>query len=751
MLGALWLAAGCVINASAAPYRTAYISELLVRNERGLKDDENKTSPWIELHNGSDSVINLRGWSFTDDTNNLTKWTFPNVSLLPDKYLVVFASGKNRTNNLAPLHTSFRISDATRWIGLVDRATNLVSEITVAKSQADISLGRLRSEADIEAAFQRPTPGKANAVKGPGFAPEVSFSTSSGSFVDVLKVTLSCPTKGVVIRYTLDGSLPSIKSPEYREALTITNSVQVRARAFQQGLLSGPPHSEHYLRLHNTAREFTSKLPILVMDTMGHSSQTRHGSTVSLMFFEPSNGKTSLTNRPALATRGSFHMRGSTSSRMPQPGFAMHFVDEYNDDDGRAVLGLPSDADWVLYAPTEYDPVLIHNAFVHQLSRDMGRYSPRTRFLEAFIATGSGPLRDIHYAGLYLLEEKIKISKSRVNIDRLRGEDITAPDVTGGYVLKFDRLGPGEGGLWLGNAMVAYVDPREDVITQPQWAPQKEYLESYLLKFERSLYGASWLDPQRGYRSFLDVDAMIDYHVLEVLSGNVDSGIYSTFFYKPRDGRIVFGPHWDFDRALGSIDHRDEFPRQWNTGRFFRAPWWRRFCSDPDFWQQWVDRWQELRQTHFSVTNLHALANRLAAEISEAQPRQYRRWDFQPRGGSYSSELSWMKEWLSERVQFIDEQLPQPPAAQLKTAGKEQLLTLATEANATVYYTLDGTDPRLSRGALSTSAAAYKKPISVKPGTRLVARTYNTERQQLGGPPVSTPWSRPVRLEIRAN
>jgi hypothetical protein len=90
-----------------------------------------------------------------------------------------------------------------------------------------------------------------------------------------------------------------------------------------------------------------------------------------------------------------------------------------------------------------------------------------------------------------------------------------------------------------------------------------------------TLHGPNWKDPLTGYAAYLDVDAAIDFHVLEVLSGNVDAMVLSTFFYKPRNGKIVCGPHWDFDRALGSTDGRDAEPRQWETGPFFGGEWWR--------------------------------------------------------------------------------------------------------------------------------------------------------------------------------
>jgi hypothetical protein len=371
------------------------------------------------------------------------------------------------------------------------------------------------------------------------------------------------------------------------------------------------------------------------------------------------------------------------------------------------------------------------------------------------VARGAGRVRETHYNGLYVLEEKIKIDHNRVNIDHLGAEDLKPPQVTGGYLLKFDRLGPGEGGLSAGGAGLVYVEPKEQTITLPQRAPQRQYLQSYFDDFDRALHGANWKDPATGYRAFLDAEATIDFHTVEVLSGNVDAMVFSTYLYKPRGGKFTFGPHWDFDRALGSTDGRDENPRQWNTGQYFSGPWAPRLFSDVDFWQQWVDRWQELRETHFAVTNLHRLIDRLADEVREAQPREYKRWGFQPRGGSYQSEVNLMKNWLSNRLDFIDGQLVQPPRVSRGGGPAAPELTLSLTAparstNAAIYYTLDGSDPRLPQGAISSNALIYNASIALKTNTQIVARTRDPGRRQSGGPPKSTPWSRPVKAGFRS-
>jgi hypothetical protein len=751
----LLLALGLAAAAQAGDtFNSAYISEFLAENQQGLKDDDGNRSGWIELHNGGAAPVNLSGWFLTDNPTNRTKWRFPGVVLLPEKFILVFASEKNRTTDLAHLHTNFRLNKQGGSLALVNPATNVVSEFSpnYPKQSADVSFGSVRGEPGIRGSFARPTPGKPNMDSGKGFAPEITFSKPGGNFSDPFALALSTSSTGAVVRYTVDGTMPTSSSLVYGEPLFITNTAHIRARAYQDGLLPGPPRSAAYVKLLTNVLGFTSTLPVLVMETFGQSLPTSaHDWFVHLSLHEPINGTTSLTNPPTLTTRAGFHVRGSTSSGFPQSPYAVEFLDEFNEERNLSPLGLPADSDWILYAPNAYDPVMIHNPFIYQLSRDMGHYSPRTRFVEVFLSKSRGRVRDIHYQGIYVLTEKIKIGKQRVNIDRVGAEDLKPPNVTGGYLLKFDRLGPGESGVFAsGDRGLVYAEPKEQTITLPQRAPQREYVQKFISEFNSALHGLKWKDPMVGYRAHLDVDAAIDFHVLEVLSGNVDAMVLSTYFYKPRNGKIICGPHWDFDRAMGSVDERDAYPRVWNTGPFFGGEWWPMLCADPDFWQQWVDRWQELRRTHFALTNMNRLIDQLAAEVREAQPREYEKWHLQPHGGSYQGEIDHMKDWLSNRVDFIDRQLVQPPG--LKSQGGRVApgfaLKLSARSSATIYYTLDGSDPRLSQGAISSNALVYTNPIPIKSSAHVVARTHNVNIRQVGGPPVSTPWSGPVAVKF---
>ena len=122
------------------------ISEFLAVNNGGIRDDDGVRSDWIELLSTGSVQASLDGWFLTDAPTNLTKWRFPAgmPPLQPNSYLLLFASGKNRTNPLAPLHTNFKLaSEAGNYLALVDPRTNVVSAFNLYPAQQpDVSYGR---------------------------------------------------------------------------------------------------------------------------------------------------------------------------------------------------------------------------------------------------------------------------------------------------------------------------------------------------------------------------------------------------------------------------------------------------------------------------------------------------------------------------------------------------------------------------------------------------------------------------------
>jgi hypothetical protein len=749
--------------APEVPAPDVMISEFMASNGRTISDEDGDRSDWIEIYNPHPTPANLKGWFLTDRADNLTMWRFPEVVLEGNGYLLVFASGKDRTDPGGRLHTNFRLSSSGEYLGLVNSMTNVVSEFAPIYPEQfeDISYGRERMNPEVVGYYPTPTPGKPNSTSGPGFSSEVHFSMAGGTFLHPFIVELSTGSAGAVIRYTTDGTPPGPQSAVYTAPIVISTTQVIRARAFELGLWAGPVRSESYIGLSSSLVDFTSNLPILIIDNFGAGSvPVRQRQLASITILDTQGGRSSLANAPVLSTRAGIRVRGSSTVNFPKSSFSVEFWDEMDDDRDFPVLGMPSESNWVLYAPNRFEPVMIHNPFIYQLSNDIGRYASRTRFVEVYLNREGGMLSPSHYNGVYVLIERIKRSTHRVNVNRLDAEHKTPPEVTGGYILKIDRLGPGEKGFSAAGQKLVYVYPKELTITLPERSAQAEYIQSYLDAFEEALYGDDFTDPDRGYARYVDVDSLIDHHLLNVLAFNVDGLRYSTFFHKPRGGKLAFGPIWDFDRSLGSRDGRDGNPRVWAqhspdcatcalSTDFFNYIWWDRMFTDPDFWQKWIDRWQELRGQQFSIGYLHGLVDSLTEPLREAQVREQARWtESEPRGGSYQHEIDHMKTWLKDRVEWIDNQFVAPPFFQIE-GSQEEGLSLLIEAipSAVVYYTVDGSDPRLAGGDVSPKAKVYSGPVSIEKNSVITARTFAADHRNLTGranPPISSSWSGPT-------
>ena len=165
------------------------------------------------------------------------------------------------------------------------------------------------------------------------------------------------------------------------------------------------------------------------------------------------------------------------------------------------------------------------------------------------------------YAGIYVLVEKIKRGKERVNIAKLGPADKAEPDITGGYIVKRDHSHNSErtfrtrqGGPY------RYVYPKARDITNEQ----KRWLKQYLNAFESALHGEDFANPETGYAAYLDVDSFIDAHWLIELSKNVDGFRYSAFLTKDRGGKLKPEPPWDWNRSFGNANYYGGgTPRGW--------------------------------------------------------------------------------------------------------------------------------------------------------------------------------------------
>ena len=583
--------------------------------------------------------------------------------------------------------------------------------------------------------FPQPTPGSANlpGVSGITLPPEVT--PASGVITGNTQMVISSESPTADIRYTTNGSPPTSTSTRYSGPVTISSSSRIRTRVFEPDGSVSPTVSRSYIMLASNVRNFRSTIPVVVIDSFGGGGVPSGSFEEAFMaIYEPIDGRTSFSSEATLASRIGIKTRGSSTGGRDKVTYGLEFWDENNEDTDFSPLGMPEESDWILYGAYNFDRAHLRNPLIYELSRQCGRWAARTRFCEVYFNTGSGTLSSSHYRGIYSFMEKIKRGADRVDITELSSGHTSEPEISGGYMLKIDRADPGDGGFSAAGRSIRWVEPKEDDVP----SAQATWIRNYFNSFSSALNGANFRDPVRGYAPYVDKASWVDHHMLNVLAKNVDALRLSTYFYKDRNGPIEFGPIWDFDRSMNSTDGRDDNPTTWNgTGDgtdFFNYPWWGRLFDDPDFMQLYRDRWHEFRQGPLSNTNIRNVIDSMANEIQEAQPRDSAKWGRISATG-WRTEINSLKSWLTTRGGWMDGQFRRPPTISPSpgpiTPGFQ--FTFGGSSG-TIYYTLDGSDPRASGGATSASATRYTRAVSLAETARVVARSRVS----------TTDWSPPV-------
>lgn len=603
-----------------------------------------------------------------------------------------------------------------------------------------------------------PTPRESNGSVVSMLGAEVTFSRPSGTFSSNFSLQLNTE-EGFQIRYTTDGSIPTENSNLYDSAIRISASSTIRARAYRDDSV-GPLTSQSFIKLNNDVRSFSSDLPVIYFDTLGTQNIPQAGwLSTSFAIFEPDEtNRTRFVNEPAYTSRAGIRTRGSSTAGRPKPSLNLELWGENGEDQAASLLGMPSESDWILWGPYNFDPSLMRNPLIYELSNQIGSYAVRTRFVEVFMNRDRDNLEMSDYFGVYVLMEKISRDDDRVDVEKLFPEHTSEPEISGGYIFKIDRNDPGDSGFSAPGQRVLYVEPKEIDMEQSENTSKRTWVRNFFNNMVNSTSNRDRPIPE--YHNFIDVDAWIDHHLLNVLAFNVDALRLSTYMSLPRGGKLSFGPIWDFDRSQGSTDSRDDDPFTWRSTRgdrgtdFFNYPWWRELFRDLEFWQAYIDRWQELNSNELSIENINNVIDSMADELREAAVRNENKWGrFR---GTYNTEIRTLKSWYANRIRFMNDQFLDRPTSDINSGEVEPgtQVQLSSPDGGTIYYTVDGTDPREIGGGVASNAQRYSDPISIQETTRIMARAFKTNHRNLTGsnnPPLSSRWSGVLNIRLSIN
>jgi hypothetical protein len=274
--------------------------------------------------------------------------------------------------------------------------------------------------------------------------PPVIFTPAGGAFVEKVSVKLSAQETGATVRYTLDGSEPDETSPAFSKPLELRRGTLVRARAFPEAGIPSAIVAEAYTILADDLADFSSNLPLVIIDSFGTNITHEAKIVAGVQFFDAGKERTKLTANVNYSGPCWINIRGRASLRYPKNSFTVKTLNGDGDPARAALLGMPADSDWVLYAPYP-DKTFMRDVLAYELHREMGHWAPRTRFVEVFVSQADSAVSRRDYVGVYVLMERIKRDKSRVDIGKLKADDNAEPRITGGYIFKKDHIDSGGG------------------------------------------------------------------------------------------------------------------------------------------------------------------------------------------------------------------------------------------------------------------------------------------------------------------
>jgi len=376
---------------------------------------------------------------------------------------------------------------------------------------------------------------------------------------------------------------------------------------------------------------FEQNLPIVFLDaTEPIVSERKVPCTVHLVL--PSGSAPGGTG----ALTGVVRFHGASSQRYAKKSFGITL------DSPVRWLGLRESGHWVLMAAT-VDRSLMRHKLSYDLFRALSisnapRYAAASRFIEVNL--------NGKYHGAYLLMERVDramLQLRRYDSNALHHSVIYKAE---DHVANFDRLGH-----------AGWEQREPEIVTGEYWGPLDRFN-----RFASSTKDPEFFDAAKGIAARLDLENAIDFHLLVLLTSNMDgidknlmlardepltNAPVPRFFFVPWDYDATFGRNWEASRVE---------PTAWLSNHLFD-----RLLGDAAYRKKFAARWQQLRAREFSVPAIHNMIDENARTLGAATKRNETRWrtltgPYPDRLG-FEEDVAQMKEWVAARVKWLDQEI----------------------------------------------------------------------------------------------
>ena len=786
----LCLSLALMIVSFSAAISKPILSEFAASPGGETLDSDGEASDWIELHNVDSLPVDLSGYHLTDDESKPAKWRIPDgVRLEANGYLLVFASGKDRADPAAELHTNFRLARGGEYLGLIEPDGVTVAHEFEPGYPEQFSGDTFGVSPDSDTGyFSRASPGEANGdLSYTGFVADTKFSVDRGFYDEPVEVEITTATEGAAIYFTTDGSKPNLGSiftgPNgtlVEGPVTIEKTTVLRAAAFKEGFRPSNTDTQSYLFLEDVIRQSEQpegaperwgnrtpdyEMDPRVVDDPNYSGDLRKGfldiRTLSLVvdpddFFGATDGiyanprqdgrewereiSMELINpdgSPGFQIDCGIRIHGNGSRSpggQPKHGFRVEFRGEY----GEGTLSYPLFSESPV---TEFDSLILRSQNAHgwtrssQISNNVGTTErEQSQYIRDSFA------RDLHKA---MGHQGGEATFAHLYINGLYWGLYNPVEYPRAYHGEKHFGGRAEDYDSINRRPVANGGKGSHAIdgTKDAWTAMQELADSGLETPERLA----------AMEEHMDLDNLIDYMLVHQYMGS-------------RDGPEVF--HSNNMRVLRRS--RGENPGTWRCylwdmeASMFEIDVTRNInVDDPDTLvrvytklrenPEFLVRYGDHVHRHFfndgimTPDRVAALWETRSNEIFNAIVCESARWgDFRRPSRPFTRDVEWMderkrllEEYFPSRAKFLVERFvenglyPETSAPGFNrhggVVGRAFALVMETGTifqpqPGDIYYTLNGTDPRLVGGDLSPDAIRYKGPVELAVTTTVKAR-----------------------------
>ncbi len=419
----------------------------------------------------------------------------------------------------------------------------------------------------------------------------------------------------------------------------------------------------------------SSNLPIISIDTDDEEipDEPKINGTMGIIY-NINGGINSITD-PFNHYNGNIGIetRGNSTQGFDKKTYSLELRTASNQDTSVNLFGMGAEEDWILHAMV-IDKSQVRIPMSFYLAQRMGQYASEWKYVE-LILNGD-------YRGIYILVEKIKRDDDRVDIAKLDEDDLAGDSLTGGYILRMDWLDDAQGfesnyNSQGGNPMFyQWYYPKANKI-KPQ---QAVYIQDWMAEFEEALYANDYMNSLGNrYTDYIDLNSFTDFLLINEFSKNSDGYKLSSYVHKDKDskgGKLVAGPIWDFDQTYGvSLVCSNHIYTGWtylqnqDCWDLESMPmWWQNMMEDPVFQNRLKCRWTEFRSTFMHTDSVVNWINEDTTYLSQAIQRNFEKWDEfigesiwiepQPIPQSYEEEISTMINWITNRLNWMDSNMP---------------------------------------------------------------------------------------------